>query len=193
MPGRTRATACSKARELVSTERRMVASSVGRFHHAQLSIQPGTGCSAAFMGRRDFNDSKTSQVMRRRLVADAAEPQPLNGREDLHDQRAFGDPHLAGGLLRGLNLEARVGEEDGLAGRDQQRRIVAGETGKVTDIRPVPDEQGVELTGSEVAGDGRERAAGSVTVAVPWPEPGRAAASSAAACRISPRRWASSD
>ena len=36
MPGLMRATVCSKARELVSTLRRMQREFRGRFHHAQL-------------------------------------------------------------------------------------------------------------------------------------------------------------
>ncbi len=57
MPGRTRAAASSKARELVSTERRMRAISAGDFTMRSSSIQPFTGSSEAFMGRRDFSDS----------------------------------------------------------------------------------------------------------------------------------------
>ena len=64
MPGRTRATASSKARELVSTDLRMRAISSAVFTMRNSSIQPGAGASDALMGRRAFNASKRSHVMR---------------------------------------------------------------------------------------------------------------------------------
>ena len=64
MPGLMRATVCSKAREFVSTLRRMSASSSGDFTMRSSSIQPVTGSSEARSGRRDLIDSKVSQVMR---------------------------------------------------------------------------------------------------------------------------------
>jgi hypothetical protein len=50
MPGFTRATPCSKACELVSTDRRMRAISEGDFTVRNSSIQPFTATSAAFAG-----------------------------------------------------------------------------------------------------------------------------------------------
>ena len=64
MPGLTRATACSKARELVSTERRISAISAADFTIRSSSIQPVTGSSEACMRQTRFEDSKVSQVMR---------------------------------------------------------------------------------------------------------------------------------
>ena len=56
MPGRTRATACSKAFELVSTERRMRAISAGDFTIRSSSIQPFTATSVAFAGSLSSSD-----------------------------------------------------------------------------------------------------------------------------------------
>ena len=64
MPGLTRATACSKARELVSTERRMRAISAADFTIRSSSIQPVTGSSEARSGSRDLMASNASHVMR---------------------------------------------------------------------------------------------------------------------------------
>ncbi len=63
-PGLMRATVCSKARELVSTLRRINASSAADFTIRSSSIQPVTGSNEALSGKRDLMDSKVSQVMR---------------------------------------------------------------------------------------------------------------------------------
>ncbi len=73
MPGRTRAAACSKARELVSTERRMRAISSADFTMRSSSIQPRTGSSEAFIGSLDSQRLERLAAHPRRLVADAAQ------------------------------------------------------------------------------------------------------------------------
>ena len=64
IPSRTRAAACSKAPELVRTERRISSISEADFTMRSSSIHPAAGFSDAFMGRRDRSASKASQVMR---------------------------------------------------------------------------------------------------------------------------------
>ena len=57
MPGATRATACSKAASWSPRERRMSSISAADFTMRSSSIQPVTGSSEAFSGRRDLRDS----------------------------------------------------------------------------------------------------------------------------------------
>ena len=154
MPGLTRATVCSKAREFVSTLRRISASSAGRFHHAQF-FDP----IPHRLQRRPHRQARFQRFVEiarhaRRFVADALHAELLNRRQHAHHQRPFDDAHLAGRFLRRLNLVSRIGEQDALPGQHQQRSVAAREAGKVAQIGAEGDQQGVQLALAQPVGDG---------------------------------------
>ena len=62
-----------------------------------------------------------------------------------------------GGLLRGLDGIARVGEERGRAGGgDDEQGVAAGEAAEIADVGRGGDEQRVDLERSETGGEGVE-------------------------------------
>src|ERR1035438_10026587 len=193
-PGFTRATVCSKARELVSTLRRMRASSAADFTMRSSSIQPMTGSSEARNGRRDLMASKRSQVTRARSYSDLDESQfrggfhhaqffdpaddgfergaqwqarldgleevaghagglvanPLDAgltqrRQHIHHQRSSGDTDLAGGFLRGLDLVARIREQDASPRKNQQGAARAGEAGEIAQVGAEGYQQAIQF------------------------------------------------
>ena len=106
--------------------------------------------------RRDVAVLGDAEVVRLEPEPDPAAPDgPLGQR----DRAGTGDQHLdVGGLLGALLGIAEVGAQHRCprfarrGGRDQQRRVAAGETGQVADVDQAGHQQGVHLLGGQQGG-----------------------------------------
>ena len=87
-----------------------------------------------------------------RIVADAHGAQTAHGSGYAIDERAFANLHPAGDLLRGLDGVTRIGEENRLAGEQEQGGVVTGEAGKIAHIGSGPDQQGTGFARGQSAG-----------------------------------------
>src|SRR5207245_1389680 len=80
-----------------------------------------------------------------RLVSDSLPAGAFDDTGDIRYQRPSRDSYLASDFLRRLDLEPRVGKQDGAAGGEQQVAAIACETGEVTKIGTSRDQQYVDV------------------------------------------------
>src|SRR5437660_798863 len=79
--------------------------------------------------------------------------------------------HRAIHFLRGLDAITGIGEKQRAMGQNQEHAVASGEPGQITDVRPKPDDEGIELVVSHLALE-RRAARGKVAKGhAPVPEP----------------------